>query len=93
MQNDVEPTQASPIKRPDTSSQSQSYFTADGRSVSMSWCRAYSGTFHQILLPVKELRSAVAVAEEDEMGGTCTTNGGKRNAHRLLVGTPVGRSH
>jgi hypothetical protein len=28
-------------------SQSQSYFTTDGQSVSMSWCRAQSGTFDQ----------------------------------------------
>jgi hypothetical protein len=28
-------------------SQSQSYFTADGQSVSKSWCRAQSGTFDQ----------------------------------------------
>jgi hypothetical protein len=31
---------------------SRSYFTTDGRSVSMSWCRAHSGTWDQILLPV-----------------------------------------
>jgi hypothetical protein len=31
---------------------SQSYFTTDGLSVSMSWCRAHSGTCDQILLPV-----------------------------------------
>jgi hypothetical protein len=29
--------------------------------------------------------------EEDEMGGACSTNGGKRNACRLLVGKPEGR--
>jgi hypothetical protein len=29
--------------------------------------------------------------EEDEMGGTCSTNGEKRNAYRLLVGKPEGR--
>jgi hypothetical protein len=28
-------------------SQSQSYFTTGGQSVSMSWCRAQSGTFDQ----------------------------------------------
>jgi hypothetical protein len=28
-------------------SQSQSYFTTDGQSVSMSWCRAQFGTFDQ----------------------------------------------
>jgi hypothetical protein len=28
-------------------SQSQSYFATDGQSVSMSWCRAQSGTFDQ----------------------------------------------
>jgi hypothetical protein len=28
-------------------SQSQGYFTTDGQSVSMSWCRAQSGTFDQ----------------------------------------------
>jgi hypothetical protein len=28
-------------------SQSQSYFTTDGQSVSMSWCRAQIGTFDQ----------------------------------------------
>jgi hypothetical protein len=25
------------------------------------------------------------------MGGTCSTNEGKRNAYRLLLGTPEGR--
>jgi hypothetical protein len=28
---------------------------------------------------------------EDEMGGTCSTNGGKRNAYRLLVEKPEGK--
>jgi hypothetical protein len=28
---------------------------------------------------------------EDEMDGTCSTNGGKRNVYRLLVGKPEGR--
>jgi hypothetical protein len=37
--------------------QSQSHFTADIQSVSMSWCRARFGTFDYILLPVQELRS------------------------------------
>jgi hypothetical protein len=31
----------------DSQSQSQSYFTTDGQSVSMSWCRAQFGTFDQ----------------------------------------------
>jgi hypothetical protein len=31
-------------------SQSQSYITTDGRSVSMSWCLAQSGTIDQSLL-------------------------------------------
>jgi hypothetical protein len=34
---------------------SQSYFTTDGQSVSMSWCRAHSGACYQILLPVRRL--------------------------------------
>jgi hypothetical protein len=31
--------------------------------------------------------------EEDEMGGSCSTNGGEeeKNAYRLLVGKPKGR--
>jgi hypothetical protein len=29
--------------------------------------------------------------EEDEMGGSCSTNGEKRNAYRLLVGKPEGK--
>jgi hypothetical protein len=29
--------------------------------------------------------------EEDEMGGTCSTNGENRNAYRLLVANPEGR--
>jgi hypothetical protein len=33
----------------------RSYFTTDGRSVSMSWCRAHSGTCGQILLLVGRL--------------------------------------
>jgi hypothetical protein len=28
---------------------------------------------------------------EDEMGGSCSTNGEKRNAYRLLVGKPEGK--
>jgi hypothetical protein len=28
---------------------------------------------------------------KDEMGGSCSTNGGKRNAYRLLVGKPEGK--
>jgi hypothetical protein len=38
-------------------SQSQSYFTTDGGSVSKAWCRAHSGTFDQILLPVSRFQS------------------------------------
>jgi hypothetical protein len=33
--------------RPVSQSQSQSYITTDSHSVSMSWCRAQSGTFDQ----------------------------------------------
>jgi hypothetical protein len=29
--------------------------------------------------------------EDDGLGGVCSTNGGKRNAYRLLVGKPEGR--
>jgi hypothetical protein len=29
--------------------------------------------------------------EEDEVGGTCGTNGKKRNLYRLLVGKPEGK--
>jgi hypothetical protein len=36
---------------------SRSYFTNDGRSVSMFWCQAHSGTCDQILLPVGMLLS------------------------------------
>jgi hypothetical protein len=36
---------------------SRSYFTIDGQSVSMSWCRAHSGTCNLILLPVGRLLS------------------------------------
>jgi hypothetical protein len=35
----------------------RSYFTTDGQSVSLSWCRAHSGTCNQILLPVRMLLS------------------------------------
>jgi hypothetical protein len=28
---------------------------------------------------------------EDELGGSCSTNGEKRNAYRLLVGKPEGK--
>jgi hypothetical protein len=38
-------------------SRSRSYFTTDGQSVSMSWCRAHSGICDQILLPVRGLLS------------------------------------
>jgi hypothetical protein len=40
-------------------SRSRSYFTTDGRSVSMSLCRAHSGTCDQILLPVGRLLSKI----------------------------------
>jgi hypothetical protein len=36
---------------------SRSYFTTDGQSVSLSWCRGHSGTCDQILLPVRRLLS------------------------------------
>jgi hypothetical protein len=29
--------------------------------------------------------------KEDEVGGACSPNGGKRNAYRLLVGKPEGK--
>jgi hypothetical protein len=29
--------------------------------------------------------------EEDEMGGSCSTNGDKKNAYRLLVENPEGK--
>jgi hypothetical protein len=29
--------------------------------------------------------------KEDEMGRACSTNGGKRNAYRILVGKPEGK--
>jgi hypothetical protein len=29
--------------------------------------------------------------EEDEIGGSCSKNGEKSNAYRLLVGKPVGK--
>jgi hypothetical protein len=29
--------------------------------------------------------------KEDEMGRTCSTNGAKRNAYRILVGKPEGK--
>jgi hypothetical protein len=29
--------------------------------------------------------------KKDEMGGTCSTNGEKRNAYRILVGKPEGK--
>jgi hypothetical protein len=29
--------------------------------------------------------------KEDELGRTCSTNGGKRNAYRILVGNPEGK--
>jgi hypothetical protein len=32
-------------------------------------------------------------SEEDEMGGTCSTKGEKRNAYRLLVGKPGEGGH
>jgi hypothetical protein len=32
------------------------------------------------------------VAKEDEMGGACSTNGEKRNAYRLLLGKPEGKT-
>jgi hypothetical protein len=38
-------------------SRSRNYFTTDGQSVGMSWCRAHSGTCDQILLPVGRLLS------------------------------------
>jgi hypothetical protein len=36
---------------------SRSYFTTDGQSFSMSWCRAHSGTCDQIILTVGTLLS------------------------------------
>jgi hypothetical protein len=38
-------------------SQSQSHITTDGQSVSMSWCRAQSGTFEQNFFSSKLLYS------------------------------------
>jgi hypothetical protein len=29
--------------------------------------------------------------KKDEMGGACSTNGGNRNAYRILVGKPEGK--
>jgi hypothetical protein len=34
----------------------RSFFTSDGQSVSLSWCRVHSGTCGQILLPVWRLQ-------------------------------------
>jgi hypothetical protein len=31
--------------------------------------------------------------KEDEMGRACNRNGEKRNAYRILVGKPEGKSH
>jgi hypothetical protein len=31
------------------------------------------------------------IFREDEMGRACSTNGGKRNAYRILVGKPEGK--
>jgi hypothetical protein len=47
-------------------SQSQSYFTADGQSVSKSWCRAQSGTFDQrsFFLKVSVLSFGGALSDE-----------------------------
>jgi hypothetical protein len=47
----------------------------DGRSASRSEC----------FTPANNKNYKV---EEDEMGGTCGTNGEKRNVYRLLVGKP-----
>jgi hypothetical protein len=35
------------------------YFTTDRQSVSLCWCRAHSGTYDQILLPVEVLLSEI----------------------------------
>jgi hypothetical protein len=37
------------------------------------------------------VRSTVYKVEEDEVGGTYGTNGGKKNVYRLLVGKPEGK--
>jgi hypothetical protein len=36
----------------------------------------------------KVIMAVIITVEEDEMGGPCSRNGEKRNAYRLLVGTP-----
>jgi hypothetical protein len=58
---------------------SRSYFTTDGRSVSMSWCRAHSGTCDLILLPVGRLLSescgliSVGLPLSREESAVCST--------------------
>jgi hypothetical protein len=50
LQSFLRPTVSRPVRLgigPPFQSQSQSYFTTDGQSVSMSWCRAQLGTFDQ----------------------------------------------
>jgi hypothetical protein len=52
-------------------SQSQSHITIDGRPVSMSWCRARSGTCGQILLTVGKLLSCLCGAPSLTRGRVC----------------------
>jgi hypothetical protein len=35
--------------------------------------------------------SIIRIIKKDEMGGACSANGEKRNAYRILVGTPEGK--
>jgi hypothetical protein len=53
-------------------SQSQNYFTTEGESVSMYWCRAHSGTSDQILLSVWKLLSCVYGAPSLRGGRVCS---------------------
>jgi hypothetical protein len=46
-------TELSPVSaKSDSKKSSQSHVTADGQSVSMSWCLVHSGTYDQILFSV-----------------------------------------
>jgi hypothetical protein len=55
-------------------SQSQSYFTTDGQSVSMSWCRAQSGTFDQRFFFLKVSVLSFGGALSDERSGLSLLN-------------------
>jgi hypothetical protein len=54
--------------------------------VTGGWRKLYNEELHNLYSS-----SSIIRIEEDEVGGTCGTNGRERNVYRLLVGKPEGK--